>query len=101
MATAFAQLEGRVNAACGLHLANASSVYRGGTPFGVLFDRMPDDPFGGAVDATTRQVSCEAALVVGICAGHELLVDGVVYVVTGPVQPDTTGWLTFAVYPLE
>lgn len=99
MATAFAQLEGRVNAACGLHLANASAVYQGGAPFGVLFDRMPDDPFGGAVDATTRQVSCEAALVLGIKAGHELIIDGATYTVTGKVQPDSTGWLIISVYP--
>lgn len=81
-------------------LANATAVYNGGTPFGVLFDRAPSDPFGnGAVDASTCTAAFCLANVPGLAEGGELVIDGAAYVVTSGVQPDAGGWVSVAVYP--
>ena len=68
----FAALESRLNGAVQKRLANATAVYNGGAPFGVLFDRSPADPFGtGAVDAAAAASLVWAAGRVdgGQCAG--------------------------------
>lgn len=96
----FADLEARVNAACARYLANAVASYNGGPEFGVLFERgVSDAPFGEVVDAATHQASYQASHTPGISAGHELLIDGTAYTVSGPVQPDSSGWLDLTLYP--
>lgn len=82
--------------------ANATATYQGGTPFGVLFDRTPSDPFGnGAVDAATCTAAFCLANAPGLVEGGELVIDGVVYVVASGVQPDAGGWVGLAVYPKD
>ncbi len=96
----FAALESRLNGAVQKRLANATAVYNGGAPFGVLFDRSPADPFGtGAVDAAAYSVSFMAANAPGLVEGGELVIDGTAYVVAPGVQPDAGGWVTLSVYP--
>jgi len=90
----------RINGAVERAHANATAVHNGGTPFGVLFDRSPADPFGnGAVDAA----ACTAAFCLvnapGLVEGGELVIDGTAYVVASGVQPDAGGWVTLSVYP--
>ena len=98
--TTFAALEARINAGCTQHLANATASYNGGPEFGVLFERgVSDAPFGEVVDAATHQASYQASHTPGISAGHELLIDGTAYTVSGPVQPDSSGWLDLTLYP--
>jgi len=89
-----------LNASVPAVLANATAQHNSGTPFGVLFDRSPADPFGnGAVDA----VACTAAFCLanapGLVEGGELVIDGTAYVVASGVQPDAGGWVTLSVYP--
>jgi hypothetical protein len=35
----------------------------------------------------------------GLAEGGELVIDGVTYVVSSPVQPDASGWVSVSVYP--
>lgn len=91
----------RINGAVTRAHANAIATHQGGEPFGVLLSREGQQPWGAnAVDAAQVTLGMPAAQVAGIAEGSELVVNGTTtYVVTGPVQPDETGWLTVAVYP--
>lgn len=90
----------RINGAVTRAHANATAVYNGGTPFGVLFDRSPADPFGtGAVDSARHDVSFVAANAPGLAEGSELAINGIAYIVATSVQPDAGGWVTLSVYP--
>ena len=90
----------RINGAVMRTHANATAVYNGGTPFGVLFDRSPADPFGtGAVDSARHDVSFVAANAPGLAEGGTLVIDGAAYTVASGVQPDAGGWVTLSVYP--
>ena len=90
----------RINGAVMRAHANATAVYNGGTPFGVLFDRSPADPFGtGAVDSARHDVSFVAANAPGLAEGGTLVIDGAAYIVATSVQPDAGGWVTLSVYP--
>lgn len=97
----FAALESRLNSAVQRLLANATATHQGGEPFGVLLSREGQQPWGGdTVDAAQVTLGMPAAQVADIAEGGELVINGATtYVVTGPVQPDETGWLTVAVYP--
>ena len=95
----FATLEARVNSAVQRRLANATAVYLGGEPFGVLFDRTASDEFGRAVDVAGLSVGYCVVNTPGVREGSELTIDGVVHKVTGPVQPDAGGWVNLTVYP--
>ncbi len=95
----FAALEARVNSAVQRRLANATAVYQGGEPFGVLFDRTASDEFGRAVDVAALSVGYCVVNTPGVREGSELVIDGVVHKVTGPVQPDAGGWVNLTVYP--
>lgn len=101
-AAPFAALESRLNSAVQRRLANATAVYNGGTPFGVLFDRAAADPFGnGAVDAAACTVAFDIARAPGLVEGGELVIDGEPYIVASGVQPDAGGWVSLAVYPKD
>lgn len=91
----------RINDAVTRAHANATATHQGGEPFGVLLSREGQQPWGGdTVDAAQVTLGMPAAQVAGIAEGGELVINGATtYVVTGPVQPDETGWLTVAVYP--
>lgn len=95
----FAALETRVNRAVEARLANATATYLGGEPFGVILDRSASDPFGAAVDVAQISVAYCVANTPGVREGSELVVDGAVHKVTGPVQPDAGGWVVLLVYP--
>lgn len=97
--TPFAALEARVNSAVQRRLANATATYQGGEPFGVLFDRTASEPFGQAVDVAALEVGYCMVNTPGVREGSELVINGVVHVVTGPVQPDAGGWVSLSVYP--
>lgn len=101
MTPRFAALEARVNAACTQHLANATASYNGGPAFGVLFDRAGNDPFGGALDATGYSCSFSLSHAPGLAKADELVIDGVIYIVSGPVQPDSSGWVRVQLHPKE
>lgn len=91
--------QARINGAVERAHANASATYQGGEPFGVLFDRTASDPYGQAVDVAALSVGYCVANTPGVREGSELVIDGVLHVVTGPVQPDAGGWVSLSVYP--
>ena len=95
----FKALESRINSAVQRCLSNATAVYQAGEPFAVQYDRFAADPFGPAVDLADIRLSFPAACAPGLAHGSEIVVDGVVYVVAGQVQPDASGWLVCNVYP--
>lgn len=96
----FAALEARVNRTVQQRLANAIAIYQGGTPFGVLFDRVGADPMGaGEFDAASHSCSFCIANAPGLCEGAELEIDGIAYRVAGGVQPDAGGWVSVSIYP--
>lgn len=98
-AAPFAAAMHMLNASVPAVLANATATYQGGAPFGVLFDRTASAPFGQAVDVAALEVGYCVANTPGVREGSELVIDGVVHVVTGPVQPDAGGWVNLSVYP--
>lgn len=91
--------QARINGAVERAHANATATYQGGEPFGVLFDRTASDPFGQAVDVAALEVGYCVVNTPGVREGSELVIDGVVHVVNGPVQPDAGGWVNLSVYP--
>lgn len=95
----FASAMHMLNASVPAVLANATATYQGGAPFGVLFDRTASDPYGQAVDVAALEVGYCVANTPGVREGSELVIDGVVHVVTGQVQPDAGGWVNLSVYP--
>lgn len=96
----FADAMHTLNASIPAVLANATASHNSGTPFGVLFDRAPADPFGtGAVDSAACTVSFVAANAPGLVEGGTLAIDGVTYTVASGVQPDAGGWVTLSIYP--
>lgn len=99
--TAFARSVARLNASVERRLSNAQATWNGGTPFGVMFDREQDEGFmEDAVTAVRHTVSMCVANAPGIAEGSAgLVVDGLAYLVIGPVVPDSGGWATFAVMP--
>jgi hypothetical protein len=98
--TAAADRHARVRSALERHHANAVAVYQGGEPFGVLLGREGIEPFGGqAVNTAALTASFSLAHAPGLVEGGELVLGGVVHLVSGPVQPDESGWVTVPVYP--
>lgn len=99
--TAFARSVARLNASVERCLSNAQAVWNDGTPFGVLFDRNHEEDFmEDAVTAVRHTVSLCVANAPGLAEGSKgLVVDGMAYLVTGPVVPDSGGWATFTVMP--
>lgn len=99
--TAFARSVARLNASVERCLSNAQATWNGGTPFGVLSDREQGEGFmEDAVTAVLHTVSMCVANAPGISEGSTgLVVDGMAYLVTGPVVPDSGGWATFTVVP--
>lgn len=95
----FAALETRVNRAVEARLANATATYQGGEPFGVILNREEADTYAPAVDVAQISVAYCVANTPGVREGSELVVNGVVHKVTGPVQPDAGGWVVLLVYP--
>lgn len=101
VATAFAEGMACVREAVSLHLANAMAVYQGGEPFGVSLKVSGANPFDGALDATGYSCSFSLSHAPGLAKADELVIDGVIYIVSGPVQPDSSGWVRVPLYPKE
>lgn len=95
----FASIGTLVNQSVEELLANAVAVYQDGTPFGVLFTRAGDDPFDGALDATGYSCSFSLSHAPSLAKADALVIDGVIYIVSGPVQPDSSGWVRVSLYP--
>ncbi len=93
MLAPFADRAARVRGAQIRHCANALASHAGGEPFGVIFRRPAQeslDVLGGYAPAC----SLELASVPGLEQGSVLHIDGVEYQVAGPVEPDSSGWVT-------
>lgn len=99
--TAFFRSVARLNAVVERRLADSVATWNDGERFGVVFDRGQDDGFmEGVVTAVRHTVSMCVANAPGIAEGSTgLSVDGLEYLVTGPVVPDSGGWATFTVMP--
>ncbi len=95
----FAALESRLNSAVQRRLANATATHNGGAPFGVLFDRNPTEPFGGAASAAELVCAFDLASAPGLVEGGVLVINGVAHVVASSVEPDASGWVSVTVYP--
>ena len=96
----FAALESRLNGAVQKRLSNATATHQGGEPFGVLLGREGVEPFGAqAASAAAITASFSVAHTPGLVEGSELVLGGVVHLVSGQVQPDESGWVTVSVYP--
>ena len=90
-ASPFARLHQRLNSAVERALADTVAVFQGGEPFGVLLGREGVEPFGAQ--------AASSAHTPGLVEGSELVLGGVVHLVSGLVQPDESGWVTVSVYP--
>ena len=95
----FADIDALINQGCAATLANGRASYKGGLPFNVIFERAPADSFDGTVNASARTCAFEAALAPGIAEGHELQINGMVFLVSSGAEPDETGWVELRVFP--
>lgn len=86
-------VEQSINAAAIAMLANATAIYQGGTPFGVIFDRAPQESLD-LIGGYAPTCGLEVASAPGIEQDSVLHIDGVAYSVAGPVEPDSSGWAT-------
>lgn len=91
--------QARINGAVERAHANATATYQGGEPFGVILNREVADTYAPAVDVAQISVAYCVANTPGVREGSELVVNGVVHKVAGPVQPDAGGWVVLLVYP--
>lgn len=89
----------RINGAVVRAHANATATHNGGAPFGVLFDRNPTEPFGGAASAAELVCAFDLASAPGLVEGGVLVINGVAHVVASSVEPDASGWVVVNVYP--
>lgn len=81
----------RINGAVTRAHANATAVYNGGAPFGVLFDRAPADLLGVATYAP--ECAFDIAHTPGLAQGSVLVIDGAAFAVAGNPEPDGSGWV--------
>lgn len=96
----FAALEGRLNGAVQSRLANATAVFQGGEPFGVIFtEQESDDPMAETSTVIERTVAFSEGSAPGIAEGDSIDINSRTYRVSGPAVPDTGGWLLLPVYP--
>lgn len=99
-ASPFARLHQRLNSAVERALSDTVAVFQGGEPFGVLLGREGVEPFGAqAASSAAITASFSVAHAPGLVEGSELVLGGVVHLVSGQVQPDESGWVTVSVYP--
>lgn len=97
----FAGVNALINQSVEQLLANAVARYHDGPEFGVLFDRGSiDGDFGGAIDMSRYTMSFNTANAPELEEGQQLLINGVMYRISGPVQPDASGWADVAVSPM-
>jgi hypothetical protein len=90
MATAFAALEARINAAVDQHLANATADFGGGTVVDGTFDSDYGDPLG--IVAGQRMVfSSGDAVLASIAVGASVTINATVYKVA-EIQREGSGW---------
>ena len=87
-ASPFARLHQRLNSAVERALSDTVAVFQGGEPFGAQ-----------AASAAAITASFSVAHTPGLVEGSELVLGGVVHLVSGQVQPDESGWVTVSVYP--
>jgi hypothetical protein len=89
---AFAAIAQNVNAATTRALADASAVYKGGEPFGVLFGLQPVNPIE-LVESAGPRASFEGRFTPGLVYADVLLINGEPFSVVGGLEPDSSGWL--------
>lgn len=100
IATPFAAAMHMLNASVSAALSDTVGVFQGGEPFGVLLGREGVEPFGAqAASSAAITASFSVAHTPGLVEGSELVLGGVVHLVSGLVQPDESGWVTVSVYP--
>ena len=100
IATPFAAAMHMLNASVSAALSDTVAVFKGGEPFGVLLGREGIEPFGAqAASSAAITASFSVAHTPGLVEGSELVLGGVVHLVSGQVQPDESGWVTVSVYP--
>lgn len=89
----FANLELRLNKAVARRLANAVATFKGGDPFGVLFDLQAVTPID-MVESAGPVAAFEAAFAPGLVYGDLLVINGEPFRAVGGLEPDSSGWLS-------
>lgn len=100
MLSPFADRAARVREAQTRHCANSVASLAGGEPFGVIFRNVPH----GSLDAIGGVASTCSFTIVnapGLEQDGILHIDGIAYVVAGPVEPDSSGWVTLQLRTAE
>lgn len=91
MVDPFAALEQRVNAAVTRRLANAAATFKGGEPFGIIFDLQSVEPIDPVASAGPR-ASFEGRFTPGLAYNDPLVINGETFSVVGGLEPDSSGW---------
>jgi hypothetical protein len=101
MAAAFADIEQDIATASMGLLANAVARTANGSEIDVIFDLLPVDAIGGAIDGSGPSMRALDSDVAGLNLAHGTIVTirGVGYKVSNP-RPDGTGWTTLLLEPL-
>lgn len=89
----FAGIDALINQGVASTLADSVATFNGGEPFAVLFDARPAS-FEGMVESPGPEASFDLAKAPGLAVDAELAINGVPYIVTGGVTPDSSGWVT-------
>lgn len=92
MATPFAAIEARVNAAALAHTANATADFGGGVVVAGVFDK--DYVTALDIGGSSPAFRCASSAVVAVVAGAAVSINSANYTVAGPVEHDGTGMAT-------
>lgn len=93
MSSPFARIEARINETVSRRLSNAMAVFNGGEPFRLIFDRAAHESLD-SIGGYAPSCSLYLASAPGLEQGSVMHIDGVEYLVAGPVEPDSSGWVT-------
>lgn len=93
MSSSFARIEARINETVSRRLSNAMAVFNGGEPFRVIFDREQHESLD-SIGGYAPSCGLYLASAPGLEQDDILHIDGSAYAVAGPVEPDSSGWVT-------